>query len=158
MAEPRTLNGLLVRAAAREDTGLRLIGRRQQAEFVPWSEIRRRALRAAGGLQRLGIGKGDRVALVYPTCAEFFDAFFGILEAGAVPVPLYPPVRLGRLDEYTVRTAAMLRAVDAALVLADRRVRRLLGEAVEAAGPAHGCLRCGLPPRGGGARGRGRHW
>ncbi len=86
------------------------------------------------------------MALVYPTCAEFFEAFFGILAAGAVPVPLYPPVRLGRLDEYTDRTAAMLRAVDARLVLAERRVRRLLGEAVAAAGPVHGCLDVGSLP------------
>jgi acyl-CoA synthetase (AMP-forming)/AMP-acid ligase II len=86
------------------------------------------------------------VALVYPTCAEFFEAFFGILAAGAVPVPLYPPVRLGRLDEYSARTAAMLRAVDAALVLADRRVARLLGEAVAAAGPVHGCADVGCLP------------
>ena len=26
--------------------------------------------------------------------------FFGVLHLGAIPVPLYPPVRLGRLDEY----------------------------------------------------------
>ena len=34
-----------------------------------------------------------------------------------VPVPLYPPVRLGRLDEYHERTPAMLRACGARLVL-----------------------------------------
>jgi fatty-acyl-CoA synthase len=146
MAEPQTLNGLLVRAAGREDTGLRLIDRRQRAEFLPWSEVHSRALRVADGLGSIGIVKGERVALVYPTCAEFFEAFFGILAAGAVPVPLYPPVRLGRLDEYTDRTAAMLRAVDARLVLAGRRVRRLLGEAVEAANPVHGCTDVGSLP------------
>jgi acyl-CoA synthetase (AMP-forming)/AMP-acid ligase II len=77
--------------------------------------------------------------LIYPTGIEFFDAFFGILSAGAVPVPLYPPVRLGRLDEYLERTAAMVRGVDGRLVLADRRVRRLLGPAVEESRPPLGC-------------------
>ena len=71
---------------------------------------------------------GERVALVYPTSAEFFYAFFGVLLAGAVPVPLYPPVRLGRLAEYHARTAAMLGAAGARLLLADRRVQSLLGE------------------------------
>ena len=33
---------------------------------------------------------GDRVALIYPTCAEFFYTFFGALRLGAIPVPLYP--------------------------------------------------------------------
>ncbi len=94
-----------------------------------------------------GLIQDDRVALVYPTCAGFFDAFFGVLLAGAVPVPLYPPVRLGRLDEYHERTAAMLRAVDARLVLAERRVRRLLGPAIEAAQPALGCRTLDELPR-----------
>ncbi len=143
MGEATTLVEMLGRAALVPDTGLRLIDRHGRAGFLPWSEVHARALRVAGGLQQLGICKGDRVALVYPTCAEFFEALFGILAAGAVPVPLYPPVRLGRLDEYTGRTAAMLRAVDAPLILAEGRVRRLLGEAVEAAGPVHGCLELG---------------
>jgi acyl-CoA synthetase (AMP-forming)/AMP-acid ligase II len=46
--------------------------------------------RYAGGLARAGLGQGDRVCLVYPTCAEFFYTFFGALHLGAIPVPLYP--------------------------------------------------------------------
>ena len=87
------------------------------------------------------------MALVYPTCVGFFDAFFGVLLAGAVPVPLYPPVRLGRLDEFHERTAAMLLAVDARLVVAEKRVRRLLGPAIEAAQPALGCRTLDELPR-----------
>jgi fatty-acyl-CoA synthase len=50
-----------------------------------------------------------------------------------VPVPLYPPVRLGRLAEYHQRTAAMLTAAGARLLLADGRVHALLGETLAAA-------------------------
>ncbi len=135
-----TLNALLERAAASPDTGLRLLDRNEEASWLPWPEIYRRARSVAGGLQEVGVARGERVALVFPTCAEFFDAFFGILLAGAVPVPLYPPVRLGRLDEYADRTAAMLEAVDARLVLADARVRRLLGPVLERSRPILGCL------------------
>ncbi len=46
--------------------------------------------RYAAGLARAGLRNGDRVALIYPTCAEFFATFFGALRIGAVPVPLYP--------------------------------------------------------------------
>ena len=35
-----------------------------------------------------------------PPGSSSSTAFFGTLAAGAVPVPLYPPVRLGRLGEY----------------------------------------------------------
>ncbi len=143
-----TLNELLERAAGFPQTGLRFVNRREREQWAGWDEIYRSATRVAGGLLRLGVEPGQRVALIYPTGREFFDAFFGILAAGAVPVPLYPPVRLGRLDEYHSRTAAMLRAADARLVLADRRVRRLLGRTIAAARPPLGCLALRSLPRG----------
>jgi len=127
--------------------GLRFLDRRERARLVPWTEVARAAREAAGRLVAAGVAPGDRIGLIFPTGEEFFTAFFGILLAGGVPAPLYPPVRLGRLDEYHRRTAAMLRAVGARLVLADGRVRRLLGETVAAARPALGCRTlAGLPP------------
>jgi acyl-CoA synthetase (AMP-forming)/AMP-acid ligase II len=48
------------------------------------------SLRYAGALRERGIGPGDKVAIVLPTCEEFFFTFFGALALGAVPVPLYP--------------------------------------------------------------------
>ncbi len=137
MAE--TVNDYLLRAGRLPDGGLRFVDRAEQATWVGWSEVRERALAAAGGLLELGAGRGDRVALVFPTGVEFFAAFFGALLAGAVPVPLYPPVRLGRLREYVARTTRMLDACGAAVVLADARVKRFLGEAVAAARPRLGC-------------------
>jgi len=139
MSDGVTISDLLERAAASADGGLRILDRRERSRWLPWSEIHERARSAAGRILAGGVEPGDRVALVYPTCVGFFDAFFGVILAGAVPVPLYPPVRLGRLDEYHDRTVAMLRAVDARLVLAEKRVRRLLGPAIEAARPRLGC-------------------
>lgn len=141
---PETLDLWLERAAGAADDAprppvLRLVDRRERETTYSWREIRRRAVGTASRLRALGVEPRDRVALVFPTSIEFFDAFFGILLAGAVPTPLYPPIRLGRIDEYEERTAAMLRAVDATLVVADGRVRRLLGRAVEPASPRLGC-------------------
>ena len=138
---PSTLDALLDRAAALGQGGLRFVDRHERATFLPWSEVRERALATAGGLAAAGVEPGERVALVFPTGPEFFDAFFGALLAGAVPTPLYPPVRLGRLPEYHRRTARMIELAGARLLLADRRVRRLLGETVERARPALGCRR-----------------
>ncbi len=50
----------------------------------------------AGGLRARGVRRGDRVALVLPTCRDFVVAWFGILRAGAVVVPM--PVPLGLHD------------------------------------------------------------
>jgi len=116
-----------------------LLDRTERASWYPWSEVWRRVVATCGRLQRAGVDPGDRVALVFPTSVEFIDAFFGTLLAGAVPVPLYPPVRLHRLNEYTSRTARMLRAVSARVVLADTRVRPILGPAVAEAEPPLGC-------------------
>jgi len=144
-----TLNQALDRAAGLPGGGLRLVDRDERERFLPWDELRRRALAVAGRLAALGVGRGERVALIFPTGEGFFDAFFGALAAGAVPVPLYPPVRLGRLGEYHRRTAAQIAAAGARLVLADRRVRRLLGETAARARPALGCRTLdGLPAAG----------
>jgi len=134
-----TLLEYLEEAGHHPEGGLRFVDRAERAEWLGWGEVRDRALAVRGGLQALGIARGERVALVFPTGPEFFDAFFGALLAGAVPVPLYPPVRLGRLDEYLHRTARMLEASGARLVLADGRVRRLLGKAIAATRPELGC-------------------
>jgi fatty-acyl-CoA synthase len=137
--EPATAGALLERAAAVADAGLCFVDRQERDRFVAWGELRRRALEVAAGLAGLGVGPGERVALVLPTGVGFFDAFLGILLAGAVPVPLYPPVRLGRLAEYHRRTARMVEMAGARLLLADGRVKRILGETVERARPALGC-------------------
>jgi acyl-CoA synthetase (AMP-forming)/AMP-acid ligase II len=59
-------------------------------ETVTYGQLWARSGRYAGGLAQTGLGPGDRLALIYPTCAEFFYTFFGALRLGAVPVPLYP--------------------------------------------------------------------
>jgi len=57
---------------------------------VTYGQLWEMSHRYAGGLAKTGIGLGDKVCLVYPTCAEFFYTFFGALRLGAIPVPLYP--------------------------------------------------------------------
>src|SRR5687767_11215981 len=59
-------------------------------DTVTYARLWRESGRYAAGLARAGVRAGDKVCLVYPTCAEFFYTFFGALRIGAVPVPLYP--------------------------------------------------------------------
>ncbi|MBK7860098.1 MAG: AMP-binding protein [Archangiaceae bacterium] len=133
-----TVNQALKLAAATA-FGLTLVDAQEHERRFTWAELHERARRAAAALLERGVKPGDRVAMVLPTGLDFMDAFFGTLLAGAVPVPLYPPVRLGRMDEYVRTTARMLELTQARAVLSDRRVRLLLGGAVERARPDLGC-------------------
>ncbi len=146
MAAPTTLTEAMERAA-RSDAVVRFLDRREQETTLTYGELYQRARQVAGGLVEMGVRPGDRVALILPTCPGFYDAFFGAMLAGAVPVPVYPPVRLGRLDEYHERTARMLRSVQARLLISDRQIRRILGQTVERARPDLGLMRVDQIPR-----------
>jgi len=65
----------------------------QESRRVSFAELHTEAQAVAAGLAEHGITRGDSVALMLPTSHEFFLAFAGVLLAGAVPVPIYPPLR-----------------------------------------------------------------
>ena len=81
------------------------------------------ATAVAGGLVERGIARGDTVALMLPTGLDFLRSFQGILIAGAIPVPIYPPVRLDRLEEYARRQAAILADAGVRLLITFDRAR-----------------------------------
>ena len=75
---------------------------------ITYGALRDESRRAAAGLRALGVGAGDRVILMLRTEAAFFPAFMGTLMAGAVPVPIYPPVRANALADYASRQRAIV--------------------------------------------------
>lgn len=100
-----------------------------QTETLAYGELDRRARATAAGLQRLGLEPGRAVALMLPSSLEFFVAYCGILLAGGVPVPIYPPLRPSQLEEHLRRQAGILancRAVVLVTVPEAKLVSRLL--------------------------------
>ncbi len=64
---------------------------------LSYRELKDAVDRFAAGLRRLGVDKGDRVALVLPNCPQNVIAFFAALRLGAVVVqhnPLYTEAEL----------------------------------------------------------------
>nr|WP_208385604.1 long-chain-fatty-acid--CoA ligase [Curtobacterium sp. WW7] len=62
-----------------------------------YAELEDQIARAANGLRKLGVTKGDRVALVLPNCPQHVVAFYAVLRLGGIVVehnPLYTPREL----------------------------------------------------------------
>ncbi len=96
---------------------------------VTYGGLWREGAAVAAGLTARQVAPGDRVALLLRTEVAFFQAFFGVLLAGAVPVPLYPPFRADGLEEYARRQSGILRNAGARVLLTfaeAERVARLL--------------------------------
>ena len=75
---------------------------------LTYAQLAAAARRVAVGLVIRDVVPGDRVALMLPTGSDFFAAFFGVLYAGAVPVPIYPPARLTQSKSICVAKLASL--------------------------------------------------
>jgi fatty-acyl-CoA synthase len=96
---------------------------------LTFGELYAAGQRCAAELARRGVSAGSRVALMLPTGRAFFVSYTGILLAGAVPVPIYPPFRADRIEEYAARQAAILNNAEVCVLLTFRRaeaVARLL--------------------------------
>jgi acyl carrier protein len=71
----------------------------------------------AQGLIERDVMPGHRIALMLPTGRDYFVAFFAILYAGAVPVPIYPPMRLSQIEEHLRRQAGILRNAETRILI-----------------------------------------
>jgi 1-acyl-sn-glycerol-3-phosphate acyltransferase len=96
---------------------------------ISYAQLQREADRVAAGLQRAGLAPHQTVAIMLPTSPEYFHAYFGILRAGGIPVPIYPPARASQIEEHVRRHAGILSNAETALLITvpeARGVARLL--------------------------------
>lgn len=130
-AKCSTITEALLELEGSSQYGARFVSRSGEATFYPYGEVLRRAKSVAGTLQSRGLLPGDRIAIVLPTSISFLDVFLGAQLAGGIPSALYPPFRLGKLNEYFRRTERMLNRIGARFLVTDRRVKKLLGPAIQ---------------------------
>jgi 1-acyl-sn-glycerol-3-phosphate acyltransferase len=88
---------------------------------LTFGELYTAAQKCAEELARRGVPAGGRVSLMLPTSRQFFICYVGILLAGAIPVPIYPPFRADRIEEYAARQSAILNNAEVCLLLTFRR-------------------------------------
>jgi 1-acyl-sn-glycerol-3-phosphate acyltransferase len=96
-----------------------------QEEIIRYGQLLERSTLVAGGLIEQGLKTGETVAIMLPTGAEFFYAFFGVLLAGGIPVPIYPPLRADKIEEYAVREAVILNNAEVRILITFTKVETL---------------------------------
>jgi fatty-acyl-CoA synthase len=121
----RTIGQALVDAAA-SPHGLRFIEHDGRSAEVSYRELLASACRIGGALQARGCATGDRVALVMPEVGSFVQAFFGIVAAGLVPVPLCPPAQAGDIATFAKQSRHILDAARARAVVTTGEVAPLV--------------------------------
>src|SRR5215470_6427669 len=57
-------------------------------ERLSYAQFGDRAARLAGALRNAGVKPGERVAFLSLNCHRLLEAYFGVLDAGAILVPL----------------------------------------------------------------------
>lgn len=95
--------------------------------FYAFPDLYDQVARHARALQRLGLQPGDRVAMIIPRGDAFVFSFLGAMHAGMVPVPLCPPMTLGKLGNYLDATRHTIARSEAAAVLCTGDVKKVLG-------------------------------
>ena len=98
-------------------THIRLYDDYSDGAAIDYGSLYQSAQIAAAGLQKSGLLPDERVALMLPTSADYFIAFFGVLFAGGVPVPIYPPVRRQQLEDHLKRQQRILETCQAAMLV-----------------------------------------
>lgn len=79
---------------------------------ITYAQLRERVDALAGFLQRnCGVGKGDRVALFSQNCPQYVIAFYAILRADAVVVPVNAMSTAGEFDYYLENSGAEVAVV-----------------------------------------------
>ncbi len=86
--------------------------------ILSYKELAERSRQAAGYFQSKDVKLGGRIALMLPTGPDFFVTFYAILYAGAVPVPLYPPMRAAQIEDHLTRQGKILRNAEAEILVA----------------------------------------
>lgn len=84
---------------------------------MTYRQLREGATALACQLQQQGMQPGEPVAIMLPTGDEYFFAYAGILMAGGVPVPIYPPVRRSQIEDHLRRHSAILRNCGASIMI-----------------------------------------
>ncbi|MBG7602420.1 MAG: AMP-binding protein [Gammaproteobacteria bacterium] len=102
-----------------------LYGDHDEPETITYAMLAEGARAIAAGLQARGLLPGQSVAIMLPTGRDYLFSFFGILLAGGVPVPIYPPLRPSQLEDHLRRHAGILANARGVLLITVAEAQRV---------------------------------
>ncbi|MDP6347587.1 MAG: long-chain-fatty-acid--CoA ligase [Dehalococcoidia bacterium] len=101
------------------------------SERISFSHVAERSNKVANALQGLGVGHGDKVAMMDVNCSQFVETYFGVARLGAIFVPLNYRARQDELSY-------LLQHAEASVVIVGERYVDLVNLArAEAPGVKH---------------------
>jgi acyl carrier protein len=117
-AQAATLTEALEYHAERQPERLTVFMYEDDKEFpLSYKALWDGALGYAAHLWQAGLQPGQMVAIMLPTCKEYLFSFYGVLLAGGVPVPLYPPARLTTIEDHMTRHVGILKSAGPAMMI-----------------------------------------
>lgn len=124
--EPTTLTEALEACATVKDNGFTFVDGHAHERFISFHDLAVQVYRRAAGLHAFGLTKGQRIAVMNHTQEGFITTFLAAVAAGLVPVPVYPPSSLGRVEIWRRTTDAIFGISRPAAVVVDEDLRSLL--------------------------------
>ena len=86
-------------------------------EEITFARLHQGAAAYASRFAALGLQPGQTAAIMLPTGRDYLFSFFGILMAGGIPVPLYPPARPAQIEDHLRRHVGILDNCRAAMLV-----------------------------------------
>lgn len=101
LAHYSSITGLVTRHAAERPDAIAFAQLKagQPAETTTYMQLDIRVRQIAAELHNIGVRRGDRIILLFPSSLEFIASFLACQWIGAIPAPAYPPQK----DDATIR-------------------------------------------------------
>ncbi|MFO0725801.1 MAG: fatty acyl-AMP ligase [Myxococcota bacterium] len=116
----------LLRAEDVEERGFTFLSADLEESPYSFRALVAEARKRGRHLQKMGLKKGDRLAMVIPESEDFVLTFLGAVSVGVVPVPMYPPLALGKLDGYMETAERILSTSRARVLVTTKKVAPIL--------------------------------
>lgn len=126
-----TLIDVLRRAAQTTDRGFVFLNDALEPRSWTFEQVFQETERRGRYFRSLGLNPGDRLAMIIPDGEDFVLSFLGAIRAGIIPVPMYPPLALAKLDRYIETTAKIMGTAGAKMLLTSKSASNILWSLIQ---------------------------